>query len=96
MERREASLFNRFSGWENHIAIPKHLGTIVPKAESSPNTKREKLDTPGKLTLRIFGCQKKRSENFSCQWPFYSFQSRIPSPKERAQSRIAGTNDYET
>lgn len=75
-------LFNRFSGSENHIATLKHLGTIVHKMESTPNMKLEKLDTPFKLTLQILGCQKKRSEEFNCQWSPYFFQPLTRSPKE--------------
>lgn len=41
MERSEESLYNRFSGWENHIVTPKHLGKIVPKIKSAPNMKLE-------------------------------------------------------
>lgn len=43
MERSEESLFNRFSGWENHIVTLKHLEKIVPKTESTPNMKLEKV-----------------------------------------------------
>lgn len=74
MERSEESLFNRFSAWENHIAILKHLGTIVHKTEGTPNMKLEKMDTPCKFTLQIPGCQMKRSKHFNCQCPSYSFQ----------------------
>lgn len=85
-------LFNRFSRWENHIAIPEHLGTIVLKVESTPNMKLGKLDPLYKLTLRIPRCQKKRSEHFNCQWSPYSLQPLMWSPKETAKSRIASTD----
>lgn len=80
-------LFNRFSRWENHIATPKHLGTIVHNIESIPNMKLGKLEL-----CRFLGVRRKRSEHFSCQWSPYSFQPLIWSPQKTAKSRMASAD----
>ena len=82
-------LFNRFSRWENHTAIPEHLGTTVLKVESTPNMKLGKLDTLYKLTWQIPRCQKKRSEHFNCLTPS---RHLCGAPKRQQKSRIASTD----
>lgn len=56
-----------FQDGKNHSATPKHLGIVVPKAESK--VELEKLGPLCKLTLQIPGCQEAKPEDFTWQSP---------------------------